>query len=84
MKKLDVIRKGKPLEGFKGNLGLASTNLPNDLDSWFNLLISSGSAVLTSLGGRAPCCARAMCDIDITASFTVSLLKWDWEQEHSS
>lgn len=57
MKKLSVIRKGKPLEGSKGSLGLASTNLPNDLDFWFNLLIIS-----------EPCCALVMCDIDITPS----------------
>lgn len=57
MKKFSVIRKGKPLEVFKGSFGLASTNLPNDLDPWFNLLIISG-----------PCCALAMRDIDITAS----------------
>lgn len=68
MKKLSVIRKGKPLEGFKGSLGLASANLPDDLDSWFNVSIISGSAVLSSLGGTAPCCALATCDIDTTAS----------------
>lgn len=68
MKKFRVIRKGKPLEGIQGSLGLASTNLPDDLDSWFNLLIISVFAVLTSLGGPAPCCALAMCDIGITAS----------------